>query len=234
MVDEKLLELRGVSKRFGATLALNNVNFDLRPGEVHGLVGENGAGKSTLMKILSGYHTDYDGEIAIRDKQVQFKSTRDALSQGIGMIYQELSVVKTLTVGENLFLGDPPLTKLGVVDWKRIYRDAGAHLAELGLDVDVRAELGQYTIATRQMIEVASVIFSGAEIIIMDEPTSALSHSEVQRLFGFIRNLKIKEKGIVFISHFLDDVLEISDRITVLRNGEKVMTVDTIDTDKIN
>ena len=233
MNGEKLLEIQEVSKRFGGTLALDHVDFDLYAGEVHGLVGENGAGKSTLMKILSGYHTEFDGDFFLNGKKVHFISTKDALAQGIGMIYQELSVIKTLSVAENIFLGDPPSNKLGLVNWKKMYREADDHLKQLGmLNVDVRSELSSYTVATRQMIEIASVIFSGADIIIMDEPTSALSHKEVQSLFGFIRILKSQKKGIVFISHFLDDVLGISDRITVLRNGKKVMTVNAKDVDK--
>jgi len=223
MNEEMLLELRGVSKRFGATLALDQVDFDLRPGEVHGLVGENGA----------GYHSEHEGDIILRGKKVRFSSTRDALAQGIGMIYQELSVIKTLTVAENIFLGDPPVTKVGIVNWARMNREADEHLKQLGLhNVNVRTELSNYTVATRQMIEIASVIFSGADIIIMDEPTSALSHNEVERLFDFIRVLKSQKKGVVFISHFLDDVLGISDRITVLRNGKKVMTVNAKEVNK--
>jgi ribose transport system ATP-binding protein len=226
MSTEKLLELRGVGKRFGGTQALDNVDFDLFPGEVHGLVGENGAGKSTLMKILSGFHSSHEGDIIIRGKICHFTSTKDALAQGIGMIYQELSVIKTLSVAENIFLEKVPTTKLGFVDWPRMNREAKNHLEQLGLsNISVKAELSNYTVATRQMIEIAKVVFSGADIIIMDEPTSALSHNEIQRLFDFIRLLKSQNKGIVFISHFLEDVLEISDRVTVLRNGHKVITI---------
>ncbi len=220
----KLLELRRVGKRFGGTVALDSVDFDLYPGEVHGLVGENGAGKSTLMKILSGVHTDHEGEIILRGQPVRIRSIKDALSKGIGMIYQELSVIRTLTVAENIFMGDSPLTPVGTVDWRRMYRTADEHMRALGLNLNVRSKVGSFTVATQQMVEIARVIFSGADIIILDEPTSALSHGEMQRLFGFIRNLKSQGKGLVFISHFLEDVLAISDRITVLRNGRKVMT----------
>ncbi|MGE5140894.1 MAG: sugar ABC transporter ATP-binding protein [Rudaea sp.] len=223
--DGKLLELKHVGKRFGATVALADVDFDLNPGEVHGLVGENGAGKSTLMKILSGVHGDYDGEIVLKGKPTHFRSTKDALTKGIGMIYQELSVVRSLTVAENIFMTDSPRTAVGTVDWKQMYTRANEHMRTLGLNMNVRSELGNFTVATQQMVEIARVLFSGADIIIMDEPTSALSHAEAERLFGFIRNLKAQGKGIVFISHFLEDVLRISDRITVLRNGRKVMTV---------
>jgi ribose transport system ATP-binding protein len=220
----KLLELKHVGKRFGGTVALDSVDFDLYPGEVHGLVGENGAGKSTLMKILSGVHTEYEGEVVLRGRPVRIRSTRDALSKGIGMIYQELSVIRTLTVAENIFMGESPRTAIGTVDWGRMFREADEHMRALGINVNVRSELGSFTVATQQMVEIARVIFSGADIIILDEPTSALSHGETQRLFGFIRNLKSQGKGLVFISHFLEDVLAISDRITVLRNGRKVMT----------
>lgn len=233
MNGDKLLEIQGVSKRFGGTLALDHVDFDLFAGEVHGLVGENGAGKSTLMKIFSGYHPEFEGNFILKGKNVHFTSTKDALSQGIGMIYQELSVIKTLTVAENIFLGDPPTTKAGIVDWPKMYREADIHLKQLGMmNIDVRSELSTYTVATRQMIEIARVVFSGADIIIMDEPTSALSHKEIQSLFELIRTLKSQGKGIIFISHFLDDVLGISDRVTVLRNGKKVMEVNAKDINK--
>lgn len=226
MAQEKLLELMGVGKRFGGTIALDNVDFDLYAGEVHGLVGENGAGKSTLMKILSGYHRDYNGEIFIKREKFHFNSTRESLAQGVGMIYQELSVIKTLSVAENIFLGVQPINKAGVVDWSEMHRIAQEHLKKLGINLNVKLEVGRYTVATQQMIEIARVIFSGALIIIMDEPTSALSHAEIKRLFDLIHNLKSQGKGIIFISHFLEDVLEISDRVTVLRNGRKIITAN--------
>lgn len=230
--DDKLLELVGVSKHFGGVTALEDVDFDLRPGEVHGIVGENGAGKSTLIKILAGVHTDYDGEMRFKGEPVRFHSPADAKDRGIGTVYQELSVIRPLSVAENLFLGNQPVSRIGLVDWKRINREAAKHLEQLGLRVDVQRALSSFPIGVQQMVEVARVIFSGANVIIMDEPTSALSPPEAERLFEFVARLKAKNKAIIFISHFLEDVLRVSDRITVLKNGRLVCTSPREEMDK--
>ncbi|HMN29516.1 MAG TPA: ATP-binding cassette domain-containing protein, partial [Caldilineaceae bacterium] len=205
---------------------LAEVDFDLRAGEVHGLVGENGAGKSTMMKLLSGVFRDYSGEMRLRGVTVRFASPADAQARGIGMVYQELSTFHHLTVAENLFSRQPP-TRSGLIDWARMRREAQAHLHELGLDIDVRQLMGRLSVGTQQIVEIARVIFSGAEIIILDEPTSALSAPETQRLFAFIETLKAQGKTVIFISHFLEDILQVTDRITVLKNGRKVATLET-------
>src|SRR5215468_3450802 len=217
------LALRGISKSFGGGAALRDVDFVLRRGEIHGLVGENGAGKSTLMKIIAGLHGQYDGRMAIDGHQAHFRSPREALAAGIGMVHQELSVVPDLSVAENVYLGQQP-TRGGIVDWRAMMEGARRHLASLGIEVDPGARMGSLAIGLQQLIELSRVLFSGARIIILDEPTSALSPPEVQRLFAALRRLKEQGRTIVFISHFLDDVLEISDRITVFRNGRKVTT----------
>ena len=219
-----LLDLTNVSKSFGGIAALKDVDFALKAGEIHGLVGENGAGKSTTMKIIAGVYQDYDGEMRIDGKPVHFRSARDALAAGIGMVHQELSTIPDLTVAENVFLGQQPLTKFGTVDWAKINRDATRLIASLGLEIDPTTRMGSLPVGLQQLVELSRVLFSGARIIILDEPTSALSPPEVKRLFEVLRKIKAEGRGIIFISHFLDDVLEISDTVTVFRNGKKVAT----------
>ena len=217
------LDLRGISKSFGGVAALRDVDFVLRAGEIHGLVGENGAGKSTLMKIIAGLHGQYDGRMAIDGRPVHFRSPREALAAGIGMVHQELSVVPDLTVAENVYLGQQP-TKGGIIDWRAMVDGARRHLADLGIDVDPNARMGSLAIGLQQLIELARVLFSGARIVILDEPTSALSPPEVQRLFEVLRGVRASGRSIVFISHFLDDVLAISDTVTIFRNGRLIAT----------
>src|SRR5262245_2797620 len=221
-----ILELRAISKRYGGAIALDSVDFDPLPGEVQGLIGENGAGKSTMMKLLSGVYSDYSGELLLDGQPDRFASPADAQARGIGMVYQELSTFHHLTVAENLFSRQPP-TRGGLIDWARMTREAQVHLRELGLDIDVRQLMGRLSVGTQQIAEIARVIFSGAEIIILDEPTSALSAPETQRLFAFIETLKAQGKTVIFISHFLEDVLQVTDRITVLKNGRKIATLET-------
>ncbi len=225
--QQPLLELSNVSKHFGGVMALKNVDFTLLPGEIHGLVGENGAGKSTTMKIIAGVHTDFDGIMKINGREVRLSSPRDALSQSIGMVHQELSIVPDLTVAENVFLGNQPTTAAGTIDWGRMNREAKKLIASLGLEIDPTTTMGSLPVGLQQLVELSRVLFSGAQIIILDEPTSALSPPEVRQLFQVLRRLRAEGRSIVFISHFLDDVLEISDRVTVFRNGQKVVTEDT-------
>lgn len=217
-----LLELRGVGKTFGGVTALADVDFTLREGEIHGLVGENGAGKSTTMKIIAGVHHDYTGEMRIDGRAVRLRNPRDALDAGVGMVHQELSVAPDLTVAENVFLGKQPVTRLGLVDWARMNAQARRLIASLGLDIDPATRMGALPVGLQQLVELSRVLFSGARILILDEPTSALSPPEVERLFAVLRRLKAERRSIVFISHFLDDVLAVSDRVTVFRNGRSV------------
>lgn len=219
---EPLLALRGISKSFGGVAALKEVDFTLKEGEIHGLVGENGAGKSTLMKIIAGVHAAYQGRMQLAGRPVSFASARDARDAGIGMVHQELSLVPQLTVAENVFLGTQPLTRFGTVDWPRMRRDAARELESLGIDADPAAVLGTLPLGLQQLIELARVLFSGARIIILDEPTSALSPPEIERLFSLLRRLREGGRSMIFISHFLDDVLEISDSVTVFRNGRRI------------
>jgi ribose transport system ATP-binding protein len=230
-MNSTVLELKNISKQFRTLQALTNVDFDLRQGETHALVGENGAGKSTLMRILAGVYDEYDGEFWYHGKHVHFHTPHEALSAGIGMIYQELSTMPGLTVAENLFLGHQPLTRFGSVDWRKMERVAEEELAKLGFpEINVKLPLGNYSLGIQQVVEVLRVMLSGAQVLIMDEPTSALSPSEVERLIQLIDTLRQQKRSIVYISHFLEEVMRVADRITVLRDGLKVATLERQDT----
>ena len=226
-----LLGLRGVRKRFGGVLALDGVDFELRPGEVHALVGENGAGKSTLMKLLAGTFADYEGELTVDGKARHFGSPAAAQACGIAMVHQELSTFPHLSVAENV-LGRRLPVRRGLVDWSEVNRRAGQQLRELSLEIDVTVSMGTLPVGAQQLVEIARVILSGARVIILDEPTSALSPPETRRLFDFMRSLKAAGKSLVFISHFLEDVLAISDRITILKNGRRVATLGAREANK--
>lgn len=229
--DKPILKLQEVGKRYGGVMALSQVNFDLRAGEVHGLVGENGAGKSTMVKLLSGAVTEYSGQMRLNGETVRFASPAEAQAKGIGMVYQELSAFEHISVAENIFGRHLPRRR-GLVDWKRLNREAQAHLEKLGLDIKVTMRMGRLPVGSQQIVEIARVIFSGARIIILDEPTSALSPPEIQRLFEFVTTLKAQGRSVIFISHFLEDVLAIADRITVLKDGRKVATLTAVETNK--
>src|SRR5215471_16480395 len=217
-----ILDLQGITKAFGGVEALRAVDFALSAGEIHGLVGENGAGKSTLMKIIAGVHADFSGRFILDGRERRFRSVRDAHAAGIAMVHQELSVAPDLSVAENVFLGNQPTNRLGFVQWRRMAREAGEQLARFGINVNPMSRLGDLPIGQQQLIEIARVLFSGARIIILDEPTSALSPPEIERLFATLQRLRDEGTGIVFISHFLEDILRVSDTVTVFRNGRKV------------
>ncbi|HET6425265.1 MAG TPA: sugar ABC transporter ATP-binding protein [Planctomycetaceae bacterium] len=222
MSSPALLTAEQITVRFGGVPALENVHFDLAPGEVHGLVGCNGAGKSTLMKVLAGAVPHYEGAIQLDGQPVKLSSPRVALSHGIAMVYQEMSGIGQLSVAENLFLGRQPLTRWGTVDWKTMRQRATEELAQLDVHVDVRRPLRENPLVVRQLVEIARGLNSGAKILILDEPTSALSPPEAQRLFSVMRRLRDRGVAQIFITHFLEDVLAICDRVTVLRDGQNV------------
>ncbi|MCA9101943.1 MAG: sugar ABC transporter ATP-binding protein [Planctomycetales bacterium] len=230
--DAPLLVCRAITKRFGGSVALDRVDFDIATGEVHGLVGSNGAGKSTLMKVLAGAMPDYEGQISLNDAPVALSSPAAAGRLGIAMVHQELSGVGQLSVAENLFLGRQPTTRLGRINWRRMNTEARRQLAELDIDVDVTARLDTYPLVVRQMVEIARGLHSGARLLILDEPTSALSPPETRRLLELIGRLSRRGVACVFISHFIEDVLEVCDRVTVLRDGRVVETRATSEVDK--
>jgi ribose transport system ATP-binding protein len=220
-----LLKLRGISKSFPGVHALSNIDFDLESGEIHALLGENGAGKSTLMKILSGIFPSDAGEIYVAGKLVVLDGYEAAMQVGIGTVYQEFSLVPFLTAAENIFLGRELRTPFGILR-RREMRELSAKLFErLNVHVDLEAELRHLSVAQQQFVEIAKALSINARILILDEPTSTLTPTEAQHLFAVMRDLKRTGVGIIFISHHLEEIFQICDRITVLRDGEHVATV---------
>ncbi|MBI1347743.1 ATP-binding cassette domain-containing protein [bacterium] len=219
-----LLDCRQIGVAYHGVSALVDVDFDVQAGEVHGLVGCNGAGKSTLMKVLAGVVPQYTGEIHLGGLPIRLDSPRRAIAHGIAMVYQELSGIGQLSVAENLFLSRQPRTRFGNIDWRRMRREARQALAELDIDIDVSRPLREFPLVIRQMVEIARGLHSGARVLILDEPTSALSLPEARRLFELMRTLKSRGVSLIFISHFLEDVLTVCDRVTILRDGRKLLT----------
>ncbi|NLF26566.1 MAG: sugar ABC transporter ATP-binding protein [Clostridiales bacterium] len=226
---EVLLQMRGIQKYFPGVHALDDCRFELRSGEVHALVGENGAGKSTMMKVLTGVYQRDAGEILIDGKPAEIHNTRDAQALGISIIHQELNLMKDLTVAENIFIGREP--KRGVMlDKKKQNRMAQELLSSLSIDIPPTTGVGKLTVAKQQMVEIAKALsFENTRILIMDEPSAALTETEIGELFRFIRELKARGVGIVYISHRMGELGQISDRITVLRDGQYIGTVATDD-----
>lgn len=225
--------MKNIVKEFPGVRALDGVSFTLDSGEFHSLVGENGAGKSTLMKVLSGVypHGTYEGDILIDDQVRQFRGIRDSENAGVAIIFQELSLVKELTVGENIFLGKEP-SKLGVINWSELYHRTSKLLQDLNLDIDPRVPVGNLGIGQQQLVEIAKALSKEAKILVLDEPTAALTESEVEILFNILKKLKSRGVGMVYISHKLNEVFEMSDRITVLRDGKTVGTHNASDLTK--
>lgn len=227
-VSSYVLSATGIDKIFPGAKALNRVDFSLRRGEVHALLGENGAGKSTLVKCLTGAYRRDGGSILLDGAQVDPQSTLEAQNLGIGTVYQEVNLLANLTVAENLFLGRQP-KRFGLVSARAMNRQAKALLAEYELDIDVTAELAAYSVAVQQVIAIARAVDLSGKVLILDEPTASLDAHEVAMLFRIVRRLKERGLGIIFITHFLEQVYDISDRITVLRNGQLVGTRETAD-----
>jgi ribose transport system ATP-binding protein len=226
-----LLTVSGVRKRFGATLALDGVSFDVAAGEVHALVGENGAGKTTLMNVLSGVVQPDAGEILLLGESVAIASPKQAQGLGIATVFQELSLTGAVSIAENIFAGRTP-SRFGLVDWPRLTRSANELLAELGVALDVRQPLAAAPVAVRQVVEIAKAISLDARVLLLDEPTAALSPVEAERLFAVIGRLAGRGLGIVYISHHLSEVLRAADRITVLRDGRVVARRKPAETDQ--
>ncbi len=231
MATTQLLSLTGVSKEFPGVKALDNVHFDLNKGEVHAIVGENGAGKSTLMKILSGIYKKDTGDIVYKGNHVNVSNPHEAQKLGISIIHQELNLMPDLTVAQNIFIGREDRRRGRVfLDNAKLNRAAKELLAELELTLDPKQLVGTLTIAKQQMVEIAKAVSYRGEVIIMDEPTSSLTPTETESLFKIIRTLRAAGKGVVYISHRLEELSSITDRITVLRDGEYVKTLNTPET----
>lgn len=219
-----LIEMSGVSKTFGSSVALDDVSLELSPGSVHALMGENGAGKSTLMKILAGVVQPDHGTVRLNGRELRITGPREALDAGISTVFQELSLLPNLTIAENMFLGREPTTVFGTVDARLMERRAGSTLKELGLALDPATLVSELTIAERQFVEIARGIFANASVVILDEPTAALNAADVESLNRHIRRLKEQGKAIVYISHRMDEIFDICDTVTVLKDGRKVAT----------
>ncbi len=221
MKNDIVLSMRGISKSFPGVRALHNVDFTLRRGEIHALMGENGAGKSTLVKVLTGVYPKDSGEISIAgtDNDITIKSPQEAQNLGISTVYQEISLCPNLTVAENLFIGRGSYR---FVNWRSMEKRAAEILQKLKIPASATRPLGSCSLAVQQMVAVARAVDMECKVLILDEPTSSLDEQEVQLLFSLMEDLKSRGVGIIFITHFLEQVYKISDRITVLRNGELV------------
>ncbi|PYE50075.1 sugar ABC transporter ATP-binding protein [Paenibacillus barcinonensis] len=219
-VHTPILQMTGITKQFPGVKALSNVSFRLFPGEIHALMGENGAGKSTLIKVLTGVYSIDEGTVTMDDHALAISGPLEAQKAGISTVYQEVNLCPNLTVAENIFIGREPM-KFGRIHWKQMNKDAESLLRErLNLIIDVKAPLQSYSVAIQQLIAIARALSISAKVLILDEPTSSLDKNEVQQLFQIMRKLKSEGLAIVFVTHFLDQVYEMSDRLTVLRNGE--------------
>ena len=224
MEKNVVLTMRGITMTFPGVKALDHVDFTLRKGEIHALMGENGAGKSTLIKCLTGINAFEAGEIHVDgiEGAVVNHSTLDAQNKGISTVYQEVNLCPNLSVAENLYIGREPKTKMGIIDWKTMNRNAEALMESLDIHIDVTQNLEEYSLALQQMIAIARAVDMECKVLILDEPTSSLDDNEVEKLFGLMKQLKDKGVGIVFVTHFLEQVYAVCDRITVLRNGTLV------------
>ena len=227
-MPEPILTLTNIQKRFPGVHALKGVGFDMLPGEVHALLGENGAGKSTLIKIISGVHQADTGEMRLHNQPVTFHNPREAQQHGVATIYQELGLYPELSVAENIFMGHAPRKSFGWlkwIDWQTMETRALELLAELNIhDLDIRRKVGELNVGNRQRVEIAKALSLDAKILIMDEPTAALTEADVERLFEIVRLLRTRGVSIIYISHRLQEVFELADRVTVLRDGEYIAT----------
>jgi len=225
-MNDCTLQMKGISKKFPGTQALSGVDFDLKKGEIHALIGENGAGKSTLMNILMGVHQLDEGEIFLNQEKIEPKSPHDMLIKGIGMVPQELNLEPELSVAENIYLGNEQISGK-IINWKTTAKKAKKAIEKLGVDIDVNQRLGNISAAYQQLVSIVRSLEAGSNILILDEPTAALMVSESEQLFRVMRQLKDEGKSMILITHHLEEVKEISDRVTVMRDGKKICTQPT-------
>ncbi len=231
MSDDVILEMKGIDKSFPGVHALDHVDFNVRRGEVHALMGENGAGKSTLMKVLTGIYTKDSGTITYEGKEIEFHSARQAQDAGVIIVHQELNMVNDLTVAQNIYLGREPHRGMGIND-KKMIKDSEALFKRMKIDIDPRMKMDDLTVGKQQMCEIAKAISHDAKVIIFDEPSAALTEKEIDELFVIIRDLRSQGIGCVYISHRMDEIKEITDRVTVMRDGTYVGTLITADSTK--
>ena len=223
-MSEYILELKGITKIFPGVKALDNVHFQLKQGEIHALMGENGAGKSTFIKVITGVHQAEEGEIFINGEKVEIKNPKDAQKLSIAAIYQHGTAYQHLSVTENIFIGHEKMTKFHTIDWKQMHKDAKALLERLGSDIDPHSSMGNLTVAEQQIVEIAKAISTNAKIIIMDEPTAALSKRECEELYRITEQLRDEGCSIIFISHRFEDMYRLATRVTVFRDSQYIGT----------
>ena len=226
---EYILEMKGIVKKFPGTLALDNVDFNLKKGEVMALIGENGAGKSTLMNVLMGVYGCDAGEITLNGNKIENKSPYEALKNGIGMVPQELNLVSEITIAENIYLDSQKKKKGGIIDWKGMTKMADEALKSLEVDLDPNKKVGEISAAYQQLVSIARTLVAGSNIIILDEPTASLTDTETEHLFSIMRKLRADGKSIVMITHHLEEVVEMADRVTIMRDGRMVKCCNTKD-----
>ena len=232
-MEEAILEIKNVTKRFPGVTALKEVSFNVNKGEIHALVGENGAGKSTLIKILSGVNSLEEGELYLHGEQVRFSKPIEAIEKGISVVHQEIKLVSTLSAAENIFIGRPVLNKLGLLDRKQLNKNARNLLDSIGADIiNEKTIVSRLSIAEQQMVEICKALSYNSEIIIMDEPSATLTNKELTLLFKILNNLKKMGITVIYISHRLEEIFEIADRVTVLRDGRHIYTGNVSEVDR--
>lgn len=228
-MSEYIVELKGITKRFPGVVALNNMSIQIKPGEIHGLIGENGAGKSTLIKVLTGVHKPDEGEVYVDGEKRNFQTPADAREAGIACVYQELNIIPLLSITDNIFIGRSIKNKMGLLDYDAMHKEAKSAMLALGHDVDPHTECSKLGMGLQQMVEIGKAIQLNAKLIIMDEPTSSLGEKEVAQLMETVRRLKEKGVAILFVSHKLEELFELCDRVTVMRDGEHICTENIAD-----
>lgn len=235
MMSQTIVKMEGISKAFAGIKALDNVQIDLRQGEIHALMGENGAGKSTLMKIMTGVYSRDSGKMYLQNalsnqlEEVEIKSPLAAQKLGLSMVFQEFNLLENMNIAENIFIGREPLGAGQTVDKKQLIQNAAVELKKVNLDIDPSTEVSKLSCGQKQCVEIAKALSFNARVVVFDEPTASLSERESQTLFKLIKELKEKGVCIVYISHRMEEVFELSDRITVFRNGKYIDTVNTKD-----
>ena len=225
MAEEKVIEMRDITKKFGDFVANDHINLDVRRGEIHALLGENGAGKSTLMNILSGLLQPTSGDILVRGEKVKLDSPAKASKIGIGMVHQHFMLVEAFTVAENIILGNETISTGGVLNLKKASEEIKALSERYGLAVDPSAKISDITVGAQQRVEILKTLYRGADILIFDEPTAVLTPSEIAELLNIMRNLTKEGKSIILITHKLDEIRAVADRVTVIRHGQSIETV---------
>ena len=226
----KNLKIESVSKQFPGVKALDNVSMNIFAGKVHALMGENGAGKSTLIKILAGVYQKDGGNIFFDESEIKIDSPHDSLNLGIKVVYQEISLISEFTAAENIFLENFPVNRFGIVNWKKLFKDAENLFNKIGFNLDPKAKISDLSISQQQMVEIARAVFHKASVVIMDEPTSSLTPNEIKKLFDVIENLKNNNIAILYVTHKIDEIFEIADEVTVFRDGKHISNRKIINT----